>query len=287
MTTSDLAAPPGPGDDFPRQGAARIRERCDLTPEVAIVLGSGLGDAVSEDLEACHRFLFQELPGFPSSTVPGHAGRLALGRLYGASVAVFFGRIHFYEGHGIGATTLIPRLARALGVQTLLLTNASGGLDPSFRAGQLMALTDHLNFLGANPLSGWRFPDGSPAFVDISHVYDQALREEIQAAARLHGFDVTSGVYAALPGPSYETPAESEFLRRAGAHAVGMSTVPEAVAGAAVGLTVSAVSCVTNAAGQEVTHEEVLETGRKASAQLRSILMDVLGSRASPGGAGE
>lgn len=286
MTPPDpAAAVPGPDDTLPQAGVALIRERCEVEPSFAIVLGSGLGDAVGADLERCHEFSFRTLPGFPPSTVPGHAGRLAIGRLYGVPVAVFFGRIHYYEGHGIGATTLIPRLAHALGVETLVLTNASGGLDPSFHAGQLMVLSDHLNMLGVNPLSGWRMPDGSPAFVDISGVYDQTLRQEVLDAASGKGIDMTTGVYVALPGPSFETPAESAFLRTAGAHAVGMSTVPEAVAAAALGLSVVAISCVTNPAGQEVTHEEVLETGKRASADLRAILMDVLRSRADDAGA--
>jgi purine-nucleoside phosphorylase len=278
--SSGEAGRPGPGDVFAEAGVALIRERCDVEPEFAIVLGSGLGDAVGADLTACHQFSFRALPGFPHSTVPGHAGRLALGRLYGVPVAVFFGRVHFYEGHGIGATTLIPRVAAALGTRTIVLTNASGGLAPGLHAGQLMVLTDHINMLGVNPLSGWRMPDGSPAFVDLSHVYDPALRQEVLEVASGQGTDATSGVYVALPGPSYETPAESAFLRTAGAHAVGMSTVPEAVAASALGMTVLGISCVTNAAGQEVTHQEVLETGRRASAALRAILMDVLGARA-------
>lgn len=277
------AGRPGSGDDYATAGVALIRERCDVEPEFAIVLGSGLGDAVGADLATCHEVSFRALPGFPPSTVPGHAGRLAIGRLYGVPVVVFFGRIHFYEGHGIGATTLIPRVAAGLGTRTLVLTNASGGLAPGLRAGQLMVLTDHINMLGVNPLSGWRMPDGAPAFVDLSHVYDPVLRQEVLDVAAREGTDATSGVYVALPGPSYETPAESAFLRTAGAHAVGMSTVPEAVAAAALGMSVLGISCVTNAAGQEVTHQEVLETGRQASAALRAILMDVLGARASRG----
>lgn len=284
MTTGHSGAAgarPGPDDVSAETGVALIRERCEVEPEFAIVLGSGLGDAVGDDLAACHEFPFHALPGFPPSTLPGHAGRLAIGRLYGVPVAVFFGRIHFYEGHGIGATTLIPRLSAALGARTLVLTNASGGLDSALHAGQLMVLTDHLNMLGVNPLTGWRMPDGSPAFADLSNVYDEALRREVLDVASEKGIDVRAGVYVALPGPSYETPAETAFLRAAGAHAVGMSTVPEAVAAAALGLSVVAISCVTNAAGHDVTHREVVETGKKASADLRTILLDVLEARAA------
>src|SRR5207302_1554544 len=152
---------------------------------------------------------FQSLPGFPPSSVPGHAGRLGLGELHGVPAAVFQGRIHFYEGHGIGSTTLIPRLAAALGAGTIVLTNASGGLDPGMRVGQLMLIQDHLNLLGANPLWGWRYPDGQPAFVDLSAVYSRRLFDLAARAALEAGIEVLQGVYAALSGPTFETPAET------------------------------------------------------------------------------
>ncbi len=270
--------PPGPGNTHPEEGVALIRERCDVVPEVVVVLGSGLGDAVGADLDVCHEFSFQTLPGFPPSTVPGHAGRLALGALYGLPAAVFHGRVHYYEGHGIGPTTLIPRLAAGLGAGVLVLTNAAGGLDPTMRPGQLMLIRDHLNLMGVNPLFGWRFQDGSPAFVDLSAVYDRELLAIAAEAASGEGVDLATGVYAAMSGPSYETPAETAFLARAGGHAVGMSTVPEAIAAKAVGLRVLGVSCVTNVAGEESMHQEVLARARGAAADLRSILMGVVAS---------
>jgi len=268
--------PTGPDDGAIRDAAERVRAGSSIRPAVALVLGSGLGDAVAGDLEADAEFAYGELPGFPSATVPGHAGRLAVGTLYGVPAAAFLGRIHFYEGHGIASTTLIPRLAVALGASTLVLTNASGGLNPALRAGRLMLIRDHLNFLGANPLAGWRFEGGSPAFVDLSAVYDQDLRTAVERAAREEGVDVSTGIYVALPGPSYETPAETRYLAGAGADAVGMSTVPEAVAAVALGMRVLGISCVTNVAGSDATHEDVLASAREAASDLRSILARVL-----------
>jgi purine-nucleoside phosphorylase len=269
-------ARPGPDDTFTEESVALIRERTSLEPRVALVLGSGLGDAVSEDVHQDQEFSYRALAGFPPSSVPGHAGRLVMGRLYGMPAAVFRGRVHFYEGHGIGSTTLIPRLAAALGARTIVLTNAAGGLDPSLKRGGLMLIEDHLNFLGANPLSGWRLPGGDPAFVDLSRIYDPSLSLLAAEVAEEEGIELHRGVYVALPGPSYETPAESAFLRKAGAQAVGMSTVPESVAAAALGLSVLALSCITNVAGTEATHEDVLAAARDASLDLRAILKGVI-----------
>jgi purine-nucleoside phosphorylase len=267
---------PGPGDLFAEEGLALIRGRCALVPEVAVVLGSGLGDAVSADVRPEAEFAYESLPGFPAPTVPGHAGRLVLGALYGMPVALFLGRLHLFEGHGIGATTLIPRLAAALRAGTLVLTNASGGLDASIAPGTLMLIGDHINFMGVNPLAGWRLPDGRPAFIDLSSVYDPDLIALTEEAARLSGIGVARGVYVAMPGPTYETPAETRFLARSGAHAVGMSTVPEAVAGVALGMRVLGISCVTNIAGREATHEDVLATAKAAAADVQKILEIVL-----------
>ena len=277
---SDL---PGPGDTNPEESLALIRERSSLVPAVAVVLGSGMGDAVAQDVEVDDEFAFQSLPGFPPPSVPGHAGRLALGHLYGVPVAVFRGRVHYYEGHGIGSTTLIPRLCAALGAGTLVLTNASGGLDESVERGTLMLIEDHLNFLGVNPLTGWRYPDGRPAFVDLSSLYAPELVDAAAAVAGERDVPVRRGVYAALPGPSYETRAETRFLASTGADAVGMSTVPEAVAAAALGLRVLGISCITNVAGREATHEDVLSAARGATLKLRAILSGVIPRIAAAG----
>jgi purine-nucleoside phosphorylase len=270
------AALPGPGHLHAEAGATLVRTRTLLTPTVAVVLGSGLAEAVSVGLEGEARFAYESLPGFPPPSVPGHPGRLVVGRLHGVPAAVFLGRVHLYEGHGVHATTLIPRLAAALGARALVLTNASGSLDPALGPGLLLLIEDHLNFLGVNPLTGWRHPDGRPAFADLSRVYDPRLLDLAEEAARRAGVPVARGVYAAVPGPSYETPAECAFLARAGAKAVGMSTVPEAVAGAALGMTVLGISCLTNRAGSSATHEEVLEAARAGARGLTAILAGVV-----------
>ncbi len=272
----DHASLPHPADSFTAEGVALIKERSSLRPEVAVIIGSGLREAVDPDLDPERELSFETLPGFPPASVPGHAGRLVLGTLRGVPTAVFFGRVHFYEGYGIGSTTLIPRLAAELGASTVVLTNAAGGLYPTLRRGQLMLIEDHINLLGVNPLSAWRYPDGMPAFVDLSAVYDRRLLEVGFAAARAQGTTAARGVYAALPGPSYETPAETEFLRRIGADAVGMSTVPEAVAAVALGMRVVGVSCITNVAGTPSTHEDVLDGAREAAMGLRGVLEAIL-----------
>lgn len=267
---------PGPADTFAAEGAAIIRERSSVQPQIAVVVGSGLREAVEPDVRVDWDFAYEGLPGFPPPSVPGHVGRLLMGMLHGVPVAVFLGRVHLYEGHGMGPTTLIARIAAEIGVTVLLLTNAAGGLDPSFRRGQLMLIEDHLNFLGMNPLSGWRFPGGMPAFVDLAEVYDRKLLDLAESVADREGIEATRGVYAGLPGPSFETPAETEFLRRAGARAVGMSTVSEAVAGAALGLEVLGISCITNVAGGDASHEDVLAAARESAGGLRKVLGGVV-----------
>jgi purine-nucleoside phosphorylase len=245
-----------------------------------------LGDAISSQFVLDHEFSFEVLPGFPTPSVPGHAGKLALGELYGQPAAVFHGRVHYYEGHGIASTTLVTRVAAELGSSTMVLTNAAGGLEPSMRVGQLMLIRDHINLMGANPLWGWRYPSGAPAFVDVSRVYDRSIRARALEIAREAGVDVTEGVYVAVSGPSYETPAETEYLARIGAHAVGMSTVPEAVAAAALGLRVLGIACITDVAGTELSHEEVLAASRSAAPALGDILKGLIPALAPGAAAG-
>ncbi len=252
-----------------------------------MVLGSGLGDAVAADLAAGDEFAYGDLPGFPPPSVPGHAGRLVLGTLYGRAAAVFRGRVHLYEGHGVSATTLIPRLAHGLGATTLVLTNAAGGLHRSMSPGQLMLITDHLNLMPANPLSGWRFPDGTPAFVDLTHVYDPALMAAAHRVAQESGVELLRGVYAALSGPSYETPAETEMLRRLGRTPSGCPPSPRPWPPRALGLRVLAVSCITNVAANEPSHEEVLDAARSAAGPLKRVLSGVFATLPPGGRAGE
>jgi purine-nucleoside phosphorylase len=268
---------PSPGDGVVDAIVGAIRERTDIRPVAGVVLGSGLGDAISAAWERAgsgqpHQIPFDELPGFPPPTVPGHAGRLWLGSIGGRAIAIFQGRIHFYEGHPMPLVSITSRISHGLGARTMVLSAAVGGLDPSLPAASMVVVRDHLNLMGANPLAGWRYPDGSPAFVDVSAVYDAELSDAALTILRDHGTSVTEGVYAAMAGPAYETPAETEMLRRMGATVVGMSTVPEAVAARALGMRVLGLSFVTNAAGGAVSHEEVLLASKTAAEAIGLVV---------------
>jgi purine-nucleoside phosphorylase len=254
---------------------AAIRAVTDLEPEVVIVLGSGLGSALPE-LEAQAEFPFSDLPGFPPASVQGHEGRLALGRLAGVQVGVFFGRIHFYEHRSMSRCSLTSRLAAALGARTMVLTASVGGLDSQVKIGATVIIADHVNLMGTDPLEGWRFADGSPAFVDVSSVWDPVLAELAERCAREIGLWTSRGIYAAVAGPTYETPSEAEFLRRTGATVVGMSMVPEAVAAHALGMKVLGVATVANAAGVAVDHTEVLQAGMRTAPAAGKLLEAIL-----------
>ena len=266
---------PGPGDDLPDQVAAVIRARTDLVPRAGIVLGSGLGPALGDALEEDASFAFTDLPGFPPPGVPGHAGQLVLGRLAGVPVAAFFGRVHFYEGHGMDVPALLPRVASALGADTMVLTAAVGGLVPGEAAGTVVVLRDHLNLMGAAPLRGWRYPDGMPAFINTQHVYDAALGDLTLERAHALGIGVSSGVYAAMSGPAYETPAEVGFLRQAGATVVGMSMVPEALPAVALEMRVLGLCSLTNASGEHVEHDEVVRVSNETAIAVGRLLVDL------------
>ena len=266
---------PGPGDAFADQAAELVRERTAFEPQVVIVLGSGLGAAVANVREEAS-FSFEELPGFPRPTVPGHAGRLALGELAGVPVAVFRGRIHFYEGNDLSTCALPIRVARLLGAGTAVLTAATGGIAEGLETGRLVVGTDHLNLLGQSPLRGWRNPDGSPPFVDMVGAYDEELADLAVAAAERLGVPVARGVYAAMPGPMYETPAEIELLRTVGASVVGMSIVPEAVPARALGMRVLGLFFVTNQVGAEVKHEDVVAASNRMAGAIGGVIEDVL-----------
>jgi len=266
---------PGPGDALADEAAERIRERSALEPEVVIVLGSGLGAAVANVREEAS-FSFEDLPGFPRPTVPGHAGALVLGELSGVPVAVFRGRIHFYEGNDLSVCALPVRVARLLGAGTAILTAATGGIGEGLDTGHLVVGTDHLNFLGQSPLRGWRRPDGSPPFVDLVNAYDPVLAGLAFSAAERIGVPVSRGVYAAMPGPMYETPAEIGYLRAAGASVVGMSIVPEAVPARALGMRVLGLFFVTNRVGVEVKHEDVVRASDAMAGAVGAVIEDVL-----------
>ena len=200
---------PSPDDDLPQRAAKVVRAESDLVPRLGVILGSGLGPALGDAFQEEASFAFADLPGFPPPGVPGHAGRFALGRLAGVPVASFSGRVHFYEGHGMDVPALLPRLARELGAETMIVTAAVGGVEQGLAAGTVAVVTDHVNLMGTAPLRGWRYPDGMPAFVSMSAAYDPALTERLALErARVLGISAAPGVYAAMLGPAYETPAE-------------------------------------------------------------------------------
>jgi len=254
---------------------AAVRERSALSPRLGIVLGSGLG-GLADELRDATAIPFAELPGWPAATAPGHVGRLLLGRLEGVPVVLLQGRFHLYEGNDPGLVVEPVLLMGRLGARAVLLTNAAGGLDPSFAAGTLMVIADHINLTGRTPLLGPNADSIGPRFPDLTDVWTTALRERLHAAGRAEGVALREGVYVGLLGPSYETPAEVRMLRAFGADAVGMSTVLEAIAARWAGLEVCGVSLVTNPgagySGQPLSHEEVLAAGAEAGPRLGRVI---------------
>jgi purine-nucleoside phosphorylase len=267
---------PGPGDDLPQRAAEIVRSKTALIPRVGLILGSGLGAALDAAFEEDASFAFTELPGFPPPGVPGHAGRLVLGRLAGVPVAAYSGRVHFYEGHGMDVPALLPRLARELGAGTMVLTAAAGGVEPGLAAGTVVVLTDHLNLMGTAPLRAWRYPDGTPAFIPMADAYDEELVALALERAAAIGVSAVPGVYAAMSGPAYETRAELTLVRQAGATIVGMSVVPEALPARALGMRVLGLSMVTNAFGEPVSHEDVIRVSNETAIAVGRLLVDLL-----------
>ena len=260
--------------------AARVmRARCKDEVRVALVLGSGLG-AFADDLDEAVALPYAEIPGFARSTVEGHAGRLVLGKVDGVAVAAMQGRFHYYEGYEWDEVTFPMRALGVLGVKALVLTNAAGGLNNSLKQGSLMLISDHLNLMGANPLRGANDERFGPRFPDLSEVYDKEFQEIAIQEARAMGLELRRGIYAALSGPSYETPAEIRMLRALGADAVGMSTAPEAIVARHMGLKVLGISCITNmAAGvldKPIDHAEVMETGARVREKFAELLSRVI-----------
>ena len=253
---------------------ARLRRLSPLRPTLGIVLGSGFHHVV-ERMSVEAEVAYEQLPGFPPVGVSGHAGRLLLGRLGGTPVLVLSGRAHFYEGHPLDKVTFAVRVLAGYGIRALLLTNAAGGINRRFRAGDLMVLTDHINLMGVHPLRG-ACPSGRERFVDLTRAYDEGLRALLRRAGRECGLKLQAGVYLALSGPSYETPAEIRAFARIGADAVGMSTVPETIVARQCGLRVAGLSCITNlAAGrsaQPLSHAEVLETAERVKVTASGLL---------------
>lgn len=266
---------PSPGDDLAARAADVVREASDVVPAVGVVLGSGLGPALGSDLVEDASFAFTDLPGFPPPGVPGHAGRLILGRLAGVPVAAFSGRVHVYEGHGMDVPALLPRLAHALGARTMVVTAAVGGLVPGVPAGTVVIVRDHLNLMGTAPLRGWRYPDGMPAFVNTQEIYDRRLTDMAFEEAEALGIRAAMGVYAAMSGPSYETPAEVKMLQQLGATVVGMSMVPETLPAHALGMRVLGLCSLTNAFGEHVTHDEVVRVSNETAMAVGRLLVDL------------
>ena len=252
-----------------------IRARTSVEPRIAIVLGSGLG-AFADDFEEAVAIPYEDIPGFVRSTAEGHAGRLVIGKVESVPVLAMQGRVHYYEGYSLEEVTFPVRTFGLLGIKTLILTNAAGGINVQLTQGALMVISDHVNLMGANPLRGPNDERFGPRFPDMSAVYAPELQELVIDEARAIGIEVRRGIYGALCGPSYETPAEIHLLRSLGADAVGMSTVPEAIVARHMGLEVLGISCITNmAAGisdEPINHEEVMETGERVRETFTELL---------------
>jgi len=259
--------------------ARTIRARINSEPRVALVLGSGLGGLADEFQEAV-AVPYDEIPGFVSSTAQGHAGRLVAGKLENVPVVAMQGRVHYYEGYSLEQVTFPVRTFKLLGIKTLILTNAAGGINVELNQGALMVISDHLNLMGVNPLIGPNDESFGPRFPDLTEAYSRELQELVVEEAKAMEVEVRRGVYAALSGPSYETPAEIHMFRTFGADAVGMSTVPEAIVARHMGMEVIGISCITNmAAGindQPINHDEVMETGNRVRETFAGLLKRVL-----------
>ena len=257
---------------------AFLRERVTRSPRVMLVLGSGLG-ALADELEDPVRVAFREIPGFAPVTVAGHSGNLVAGRLEGVECVALQGRYHVYEGHSAQAVTLPIRAMAALGADLLIITNAAGGIRRSFRAGDLMLIDDHINLMWRNPLIGPVVP-GDTRFPDMSRPYSPALQRLAEEVGLGENVPLVRGVYCAVSGPSYETPAEIRMLERMGADAVGMSTVPEVLVARAIGVEVLGISLISNAAAgispHPLTHEEVIQAGREAAGRFGRLVRGVL-----------
>jgi len=264
--------------------AAFIRSRTQHAPTIGLILGSGLGP-VADQVEAADTIAYGEIPHFPVSTVASHAGRLVIGTLAGVTVCVMQGRFHFYEGYDLQQVTLPVRVMKQLGIQTLILTNAAGGVNPNFAVGDIMLIEDHINLVGMtgnNPLMGPNLEAFGTRFPPLNRAYTRQLRQVVEAVAAAQGISLQHGVYTWLSGPNFETPAEIRMLRAWGTDAVGMSTVPEAIVAHHAGMDVLALSTITNIcidqmdADSEPTHEEVSAAGKIIVPRLTQLLLGVL-----------
>jgi purine-nucleoside phosphorylase len=268
---------PPPSAEFTRaeRAANFIRAKTKLRPQIAIVLGSGLG-AFADELTNSTRIPYEKIPGFPRSTVEGHTGQLVIGNSAEIPVAAMQGRVHFYEGYALHDVIFPMRVLSRLGIRAAILTNAAGGISTQYKQGALVLLRDHINLQGSNPLIGPNDPRFGPRFPDMTQVYSKPYRAAAAEEAKRLNIEIHEGVYAALAGPSYETPAEIRYLRTIGADLVGMSTAPEVIAASHMGIKVLGISCVTNmAAGildQPINHAEVMETGERVKSHFIALL---------------
>jgi purine-nucleoside phosphorylase len=265
--------------DHAQRAAEQIRSRTRTRPSVAVVLGSGLG-AFAEELNESTSIAYKEIQGFAQATVEGHAGKLVIGKAGKVPIAAMQGRFHFYEGYSLDEVTFPVRVLKLLGVRTLILTNAAGSLNTELTPGSLMIISDHINLMGANPLIGPNDDRFGPRFPDLTSTYDPDLQSLVIDEAKAMDIDMRRGVYAALSGPSYETPAEIRMVRTLGADAVGMSTVPEAIVARHMALRLIGISCITNlAAGvsnRPIDHSQVMEIGKSVRAQFTELLRRVI-----------
>jgi purine-nucleoside phosphorylase len=273
------AAGPGPEFVLAETAAKFIQKKTRLRPKIALVLGSGLG-AFADEFAQATRIPYSKIPHYPRSTAIGHAGQLVIGTVEGVEVAGMQGRVHLYEGYSAKELAFPIRVFARMGVKAIILTNAAGGVKREFIEGRLVVISDHINLLGVNPLAGPNEDKFGGRFPDMTAAYDKRFRELTLAEGRLLGINLGEGVYAAVAGPSYETPAEVRYLRSIGADLVGMSTVPEVIAARHSGLRVLGISCVTNAAAgvldQPLDHKDVLETAERMKGQFTGLLRAVI-----------
>ncbi|MEO0310589.1 MAG: hypothetical protein RIQ89_246 [Bacteroidota bacterium] len=261
------------------QTTAFIAQRVNIQPEIGIILGSGLGGLVNEITDQI-AIPYSEIPNFPVSTVKGHGGKLIFGSLGGKKVVAMQGRFHYYEGYSMQEVTFPVRIMKALGIERLILSNASGGMNEAYKVGDVVIINDHINLLPSNPLIGKNFDELGPRFPDMSEPYDLGMVQLAKQVADELGFRSHIGVYAAVSGPCFETPAEYRYIKTIGADLVGMSTVPEVIVGKHAGLTCFAISIVTDLGGfevaEKVSHEEVLKVATAAEKKLTSIVKGLL-----------
>lgn len=249
--------------------------------EIGLILGSGLGGLV-EQIQDAKTIPYQDIPHFPVSTVAGHGSRLVGGTIKDKNVIAMQGRFHYYEGYTLAEVTFPIRVMQKLGITTLIVTNAAGGLNPDFKPGDLMLITDHINFMGINPLRGKNYPELGPRFPDLTEAYDPALHQLARNTAQSLGIPLQEGVYVWIGGPSYETPAEVKMLQRLGGDAVGMSTVPEVIVANHSGMKVLGLSCITNVAAglghTKLDHREVVETAQQGGKNLQILVYEIISS---------